>query len=497
MTGKDTCQRHAANPCTNVEIYPNPWDSQESKSDVVIKSHHEKYYPASKSEIAHKPSHSSHGMHCSTQNTSQQYRMQQHPSPSDRKELKRALKKTCNLRDRQFGRRLQLKEKRNELRQERGNLGDVDTKFMKSVREFRLQNHVSEDALEDGYRELDSQRDAVGSLQYEYDLAEDEHDEADTKLESEEGKLDALLSSLLKDNTDDEDEEVDPDSSSEGHPNERRDPDEKNEAQVRQAEYESRAGDARILQERLQELLAEQRERLSFSKMKERLGFEQRGSDKAFAEEFDYRYPEIIGELEVVQAEVEQLKNGLIETGLWVPETIPLRKPPDELALQSFSPSNQTQVPILRKRSTSDSVLHYLEKNISSAKARISRWILITIGSSPVERVRHKGMLQTLGDGSIDDKKWARLVFETLKDHDDESSRGSWEKILPEHLLEHMPENRLFPSGASILLSGSLEAENAMNDFKQRFPSEDHAISYKFPGDLELDNDSEYESRSV
>ena len=511
MIGKDTYQTHA--PTHECRNYPKLLDIRKCRSESTIKSRHENYYPSSASEsliksyhehyhpssaseTVQKPLRLLHGMHGSTQPTTKKHEHHEYSSHPDQKKLKSALKKTSELRDRQFSRRLQLKEKRTELRQERDVLGDVDTSFMRSVREFRLRNYMSEDALEDRCRELESQRDVVGSLQYEYDQVEDEHDDAEMKLESEEGKVDALLSSFLKDDSDDEVEGIDTDSSSDGHPMDLKDPTGGKEAQMRRAEYESRTGDARILREKLLELLSEKSERLRHSKMRERLGLEQGESDKAFAEEFDYLYPEILGDLKGVEADVEQLKEELIRAGLWVPEPTWLKNPPETIALQNYSPSSQPQAPVLRERSASDSMTHHLEKISASAKARTGKWMLITIGSSPVERARHKDMLQKLGDGSIDDKEWARLVIETWRGEHDDSSRGSWENISPQDLLEHMPENRLFPSGSSILLSGRLEAQNAMSDFQQRFPSEDHATPYGTEA-LELDEYSEYESRSI
>ena len=232
----------------------------------------------------------------------------------DHKELKKALRKQSRLRSILYGRRLQLKEKRNELRQERVLLADADGSFMKSVRRFPEQDQFE---FEDRHRlQLEQQRDLVGSLEYEYDQAEDEYDIAENDLNNEEGKLNVLLSKSLNEHSDTGDEHTtEPSSDNHLQLEEPRYCNEDDEARTRLVEYQSRVGDARILEERLQDLWLEQEERNSFAKRRENLGVEMAGSDEDFNEYCNYRRSEIFGELGIIHADIERLKDALIQAG--------------------------------------------------------------------------------------------------------------------------------------------------------------------------------------
>lgn len=408
----------------------------------------------------------------------------------DHEELRKTLRKQSSLRDTLYGRRLQLKEKRNELRQERVFLADADDNFMKSVRRFPEQDHFK---LEDGqYLPLEQQRDLVGSLQYEYDQAEDEYEIAESELDNEEGKLNVLLSRLLNEHSNTGDEHT-TETSLDSHPQseEPQSANEEDEARAGLAEYQSRVGDARIMEERLQDLISEQGERHSFAKRRENLGVDLAGSDEDFTEYFQYRSSEILGELDIIYADIERLKDGLIQAGHVFPKANPTDRPPEVLADQAQSPPHPAYSPVARPTPLSGNILQSLQKNFATTGAHISRWILNTFGSSPVECARHKEILRGLRDGSLDDEKWARLVLRHWKkaesDDGDDSSRGSWDAISPRDLIEN-----------PVLLSGRSEATHAMNDFRQQFPLHtpgDHSRPYAT--EVELDKLSEYESRSI
>lgn len=416
-------------------------------------------------------------------------------------ELRKVLRELSKLREIAFGKRLQLKEKRNELRQERVLLADVDGDFMKSIRRFPEQDHFEFE--DEHYVQLEQQRDIVGSLQYDYDQAEDEYDMDENDLESEEGRLDILLSKYLNGHSDADDEHTTkPSLDSHLQPEESQLCNVEDEARVSLAEYQSRVGDARILEERLQDLWSEQEERHNFAKKREVLGGDLGGSDEDFTESFDHRYSEIVGELDVIYADIEQLKDGLIQAGHVFPKTSPTDRPPEVLAYQASSPPRPACSPIARQRSLSESILQGLQKNLATTRAHISRWVLKTFGSSKVECARHKEILRRLGDGSLDDEDWARLVLEHWKkaecDGDDDTSRGSWDEILPADFMENTPQDRGTRIRTPVLLSGRSEATHAMNDFMQHFPIStpgDHARPYA--AEVELDELLEYESRSV
>ena len=119
----------------------------------------------------------------------------QNPSASQRPvNLEKVQKRITLLRDSLYRRRLFLKEKRNELRQELDELAALDSKFMSLIRQF-LENGIPPDPNQAQilYSELESKRGELGSLQYDYDIAEADHDVAEANLEEEDGKLQNLI----------------------------------------------------------------------------------------------------------------------------------------------------------------------------------------------------------------------------------------------------------------------------------------------------------------
>lgn len=416
-------------------------------------------------------------------------------------ELEKVLREQSRLRDRAFGKRLELKEKRNELRQERVLLADVDGDFMKSIRRSLQQDHF--ELENEHYLQLEQQRDTVGSLQYDYDQAEDEYDIAENDLENEEGKLEILVSKYLNEHGDADDEHTTkPSLDSHLQLEESQFCNEEDEARAGLAEYQSRVGDARIMEERLQDLWSEQEERYTFAKKREVLEDDLARSDEGFTENFNHRYSEIVGELDVIYADIERLQEGLIQAGHVFPKTNPTGRPPEVLAYQAHSPQRPACSPVAKQRPLSESFLQGMQKNLATTRAHISRWILKTFGSSKVECARHKEILRRLGDGSLDDEEWARLVLEHWKkaecDGDDDTSRGSWDEILPADFMENTPQNRSTRIRTPVLLSGRSEATRVMNDFMQHFPIStpgDHARPYAT--EVELDELLEYESRSI
>ena len=408
----------------------------------------------------------------------------------DFEELRRQIKKFSTLCEKLYGRRLQLKEKRNELRQERNSQMASDAKFMRIIRENRQEPKQS---FEEIYTQLELQRDVVGELQYDYDQAEDEHDVAENQLDKEGESLTKLLQKFLGKDQDDDESSLS--TSWEGGPEPDRLPEANkyDEAQIRLMEYQSRIGDARIMQERLQELISERERRLSFARKRGNHQMNNNDLDKDFSEQFDATS----NELDSINADVQRLKEALQNDGYldFSPvEQIPMI--PEVLDPHPLPPAAPK-----KNRPTSDSILPTLQKHFGVARARISWWILVTFSHSPVEHRRHKEILRELGYTVSDDRKWANRVFEFWKKDDECLSIGSWDEIEQQDLLEYDRTPRFSRMPSSILLSGRSKAEDAVDEYEQQFPFSSGAPkdrSTPFDTDiLELDMLSEYESRSV
>lgn len=388
------------------------------------------------------------------------------PTELDHKELKRKIRRVARLKDKQYGRRLELKEKRNELRQEYRLLGEIDSRFIKIVRQFR--EHPKEGFDDSCYNQLDAQRNVIGLLQYDYDQFEDEYDVDENHLEQEEKTLLKLLSRFLRLDSNEEDTE---ESTSDSSSPFRTEPEPPDPTKARLMEYESRIGDARILQEQLQDLRYDQGRRLSFSKKREKLGVGRDASDAS--ENFESRYAEVAKELSIINADVQHLKEALQVDGCFFPELSASGKQESVPALQLHPPSFPMRG--RKARSTSVGIMPLLAKKVAVLQDRIDRWMFVTFGDSPVEHVRHKVILRDLC--SLDDDTWAHVVPEYWTD-------------------EVVPSDDGFD--ASMLRSGTLKAEEAMKAFERDFPlteaPKDRATPYN--DKLEFDMLSQYECRS-
>ncbi len=393
----------------------------------------------------------------------------------DHRELKREIKRVALLRDKLYSRRLLLKEKRNELRQEREVLVDADSRFMKGVRRFRAN---SKERFDDScHDELDRQRDVVGGLQYDYDQAEDEQDVYEIQLEKEEEKLTTLLSTfILPDDVDESQEESLSDRSMTSHrflnvP-------ESSEAPVveksRLAEYESRIGDARIMQERLQDILFEQERRQSFARKREKFGLHHNTSVVS-TEDIEFRHAEVAKELDMINEDVRRLHEELQVDGYSFPEERVSEKHEVGSVSERHSPLLAPQGRQVH-RSASEGVVPAIVHQVAMLQDRVNRWIFKTFGDSPLEHVRHKLIIGDLC--SLDNENWANVVLEHWKDE-----VGSEDGEM----------------GASMLRSGTLKAKEAMELFEREFSHsrapKDRATPYK-EGFLEYDLLSEWESRS-
>lgn len=396
------------------------------------------------------------------------------PSELDFKDVKKALKRLLQLGNKVYGRKLGLKEKRNELYHENKVLAEIDSRFIKNVRQFREDpKEVLGDSI---YNQLDSQRDVIGSLQYEYDQAENDYDIYENRFEQEENTVLELLTRLLRlvSNGEDEEESTS-DSSSNSHPlhieAEFGGPTDAQKARL--LEYENRIGDARIVQEQLQDLRFEQDRRLSISKKREKFGVGRNASDTS--ETFELRYTEVAKELSIINDDVQRLQEALQLDGHSFPE-LSTSEGTDIVPVdpQPQTPSFSTQ---LRKaRSASETKMPLLKEKLAILHHRISRWIFVTFGDSPVEHVRHKVIL---GDFcSLDDDTWAHVV--------------------PEYWIDEAgtPEEGFHPP---MLRSGTLKAAEAMRAFEREFPLTEAPKNRATPYNddkLDFDSLSQYECRS-
>lgn len=377
------------------------------------------------------------------------------------KGLRRALKRVVQSGNKLYGRRLELKEKRKGLRYEYDVLAKIESHFITIVQQFR--EHPEERFDDSIYNQIDTQRDVIGSLQYDYDQAEDEYDIYENWVEQERQTLSNLLSTLhhLNSNGDEGKEESTSDSSSDSHsfrigPEPPSPTDAKN---PRLLAYESRIGDARIVQEQLQDLRYEQGRRLSISKKREKFGFGR--NDSETSEDLELRYAEAAKELSIINEDVQRLQEELNLDDYSQPELSASKEPESVLAPHVHPPSSPLfPAQRFKIRSASEGKMPILTQKMAAIKDRINRWIFVRFEDSPVEHIRHKVILQDFC--SLDDDQWAHVVrvpeYWTVEavDSDDEihppmlrsglsKAQEAWRTFEREFPLTEAPKDRATP----------------------------------------------------
>ena len=96
---------------------------------------------------------------------------------------KRERRKLVALRDSLYRRRLTLKEKRNEIREERSYLDGLEAQLLGSIsRSLSLGAALERSLIQDLHTEIIAKKDEIGGLQYEYDQAEEDYDTAEAVL---------------------------------------------------------------------------------------------------------------------------------------------------------------------------------------------------------------------------------------------------------------------------------------------------------------------------
>ena len=126
-------------------------------------------------------------------------------SDGEWRNLRRARKDAARLRERLFRRRLRLKEYRNALQEERISVTEGEADLMTFIRQNLNERITSEPSLARNlYAELESkraaletERDKLGALQYEYDQAEIDHNLEEAELDEKEQTFESLVSDLL------------------------------------------------------------------------------------------------------------------------------------------------------------------------------------------------------------------------------------------------------------------------------------------------------------
>ena len=374
-------------------------------------------------------------------------------------EISKLRRRVASLRDRLFRRRLAMKEKRNELRQERSELAALDSKFMSYVRQFwELDLGADPAHAQRLYEDLQSKRDDVGALQYDYDIVEADHDIAEARFEEEDERLENLLPNFQGDGISSETQAI-----TEGH---------------RRGQSTSSPNN------NYDEMQSEPVEPIPHDFAIPEFG----EVDAAFtsslhlkSERPDHLQIELcvqdaishtISDVEVLagskkRSSSERLKESRAKWQVQYGNSE--LSPHEELqAVQMFE---------IRLETRSESGLARLQHRFDDSRPSISWWILQTFGSSPVDyirRARGETLLSASQDKAIDDEQWARLVFDYWKQDQPSAtpSEASWYEVPHHQDAELRHSRRLTISDKYLLLSSELsKAKFTLENLSQQFPS--------------------------
>ena len=338
-------------------------------------------------------------------------------SGTDLQKLRAASHRLHKLRDKLYRSRLKLKELRNELRDERGNVNDLEANLMTTLRQMRHVGVSKIPAFETSYQELEERRDAFGSLQYDYDQAEEEHENVEAQLEQQEDVMQQILSKITA-QVDDTAVEIPSISTS---PLSAIFPDLENTENLscglEEERYQSRLGDARIVRERLQEISFEMEDR------------KRRRATVARVQIADLDDTESMREMKLAylttEAELESIEKDL--------ETLSRDKRCDDHHPRRTGCPNASR--IISPRHTKSDIgnahdFHHLN-NIQSKinqKRSHSRWI----------PSRHRDVASTPSNQSLQDTSWAHFVLRKSDEVDITSYSDSGEASGSLGLLQYM-----------------------------------------------------------
>ncbi|KAI9809994.1 MAG: hypothetical protein M1827_006761 [Pycnora praestabilis] len=309
----------------------------------------------------------------------------------------------ADLRGKVMRRRLTLHEKRKELHQQRLDVAAVDAKFMMAVRQFLERDaELDKSTLTILYEDVQTARDAIGPMEHDFDLEEEDQNADEYTLEKKENEFIRRYPALVYGQDFDLNDALNSSSSSSATSlNARGSGFPKDDPLIH--DYLSRLGDAKIAKEQLENLRHDQADYLEQERVRNPLGIELYPPNAEFLEDYDEAYARATEDLLLIKQDLEALRQRAIDNSI-LPEDHEIFEA-WELDLSDV-PKPETPVlpyPVSDTDLGSPSVL----KQSSNTRGRINRWLYQILRSSPLERKRHRAYLN---DSSLDERSWLRLV---------------------------------------------------------------------------------------
>lgn len=341
-------------------------------------------------------------------------------------QISAARERTKELRDKVMNTRLELRELRVELQHSHARIWKMQVRFWQGLEDHWEEEGKSDKALaRELHDDIRGALDSIGPRQDLYDETEDSLVLLEYRLEKQESRyyeLEVRLRGTFK-------AESTHSASSSATSQRSRRPgsqliDDENSATHR---FLSRVGDAKILKERLSELVAERNQYLDIERERVALGLPLYQPNVDFLSTFDDVYAAQIDELRIVEEDLQRLE---LETNVMHPSIaghaphgsphtidIPLSVyHNDQYQTSTFSGSPKLL------RCQSDGGFGRGSIDIFSIRQRINQWILDNLATSAIERARHKAIIDNPG---LDNRAWWSLVEEYWQTDRASQSPGS------------------------------------------------------------------------
>ncbi|KAL9106700.1 MAG: hypothetical protein Q9187_008524 [Circinaria calcarea] len=409
---------------------------------------------------------------------------------------KKMFSRVADLRDEVYLSRLRLREKRVQLREGSEVLRELDSKWMSALRQFWQQGFLPDrSAFEKMYAELEEKRDEIGSLQYEYNQAEDEHEMIEVRLD----KKEALL--LVPHHPITDQEELDNQSVSTHTSNSTDYPSvlsKNNQSGSLYSRYQSRLGDERIIRERLQDRY------IDLDKRKPQavggIGFEDAREDTASVRESKLAIAEAENELWSIEKDLDDMRKQLRENHIEM-----LQRAVPQKSLESVygqMPSRQDLVDHHVPAHCSDSGLNHVQIRVQGDRSRYKK-LLECLKNYSVNQVHREAVGQADLSDYLADRIWLRFVLQRYDDVGEIAAVGPGQPTklqrlsVKEHWIKAVRILVLDPSGVSTVI----------HEYDNQFPTAGaghNGISRPsckirgLNGNLDLDLPSQYnKARSV
>ncbi|EON65609.1 hypothetical protein W97_04847 [Coniosporium apollinis CBS 100218] len=280
----------------------------------------------------------------------------------DSDEARKEPREREELREKVLAKRLLLREKRRELRRQREKAGTVEAQLASSIRRFCLQAEPpGPEELFVQFGEVQAERDALGTLDIDYDEAEDEYDALEWTLNHGDDKAPLVAKTEVPYG-------------------------ERFRVPVVQ-DYLSHIGEAEMLKEELNDL---------------RMEIEVFKPDQAFIEELYQTCADKEERLRQVEEESRRLMQEVMITD---PRLKEKRRQSEGWVM--VSKDEVLPVGAEEGRPHSEFAVKTIASQFMSWRTRISHWILDALHESSLERAQHKAILE---QPSLDNKTWWSLV---------------------------------------------------------------------------------------